>query len=136
MSKLKSYLTTGQAAAIFSIDPDTVLRWIKRGYIPTIRTPGGHYRILRNTFLKKMIGDNFLSEEETLQKSIPYCWEFNSGSGKLHDECKQCIVFQARAQRCYELCQIPAEIGHSKLVCLESCQDCQYFTTVVQSTRS
>ena len=55
MARVKNYLTTGEAAAIFDVDSDTVLRWINAGEIPAIRTPGGHYRIHRNVFLTKMI---------------------------------------------------------------------------------
>ncbi len=67
MSKVKSYLTTGEAAAIFDVDPDTVLRWIKSGEIPAIRTPGGHYRINRNVFLTKMIKDTTINEKDETQ---------------------------------------------------------------------
>jgi excisionase family DNA binding protein len=45
ISEMKNYLTTGQAAAIFDVDPDTVLRWIKSGEIQAIRTPGGHAKL-------------------------------------------------------------------------------------------
>jgi excisionase family DNA binding protein len=55
MRKVKNYITTGEAAALFGVEPDTVLRWIKSGYIPASRTPGGHYRIHRNVYLTKMI---------------------------------------------------------------------------------
>jgi excisionase family DNA binding protein len=44
MNKVKNFITTGEAASIFGVDPDTVLRWIKSDDIPAIRTSGGHYR--------------------------------------------------------------------------------------------
>ena len=37
--------TTGQAARLCSVTPDTVLKWIKAGRIEAQRTAGGHYRI-------------------------------------------------------------------------------------------
>jgi len=101
MSREKNYITTGEAAAIFNVDPDSILRWIKSGDIPAIRTPGGHYRINRSVFLTKMI-----EETETKEKShpvLPYCWEFNSESGKILQACKECIVYASRTGRCYEL---------------------------------
>jgi excisionase family DNA binding protein len=57
MSKEKNFITSGEAAAIFDVEPDTALRWIKSGDIPAIRIPGGHYRINRNVFIAKMIKD-------------------------------------------------------------------------------
>ena len=40
-------LTTGQAARLCSVTPDTVLKWIKKGRLRGVRTAGGHYRIER-----------------------------------------------------------------------------------------
>jgi excisionase family DNA binding protein len=64
MGKVKNYITTGEAAAIFDVDSDTVLRWIKSGKIPAIRTLGGHYRINRNVFMMKMIKDTTINEKD------------------------------------------------------------------------
>ena len=133
MSKVKNYITTGEAAAIFDVDPDTVLRWIKSGDIPAIRTPGGHYRINRNVFLTKMIKETSNKEKDDPHSALSYCWEYNSESGMMRDACKECIVFKSRTGRCYELSNLPTPIGHSKLFCSESCEDCQYFKTIIQS---
>ena len=38
-------LTTAQVANLFQISICTVRRYIKKGLIPSIMTPGGHYRI-------------------------------------------------------------------------------------------
>ncbi|TFH46762.1 MAG: helix-turn-helix domain-containing protein [ANME-2 cluster archaeon] len=133
MSKVKNYITTGEAAAIFDVEPDTVLRWIKSGDIPAIRTPGGHYRINRNVFLTKMIKDTSTKDENETRSTLSYCWEFNSESGIIRDECKECIVYKSKASKCYELCSLPVAIGHAKLFCSESCNDCQYFKSILQS---
>ena len=132
MSKVKNYITTGEAAAIFDVEPDTVLRWIKSGDIPAIRTPGGHYRINRNVFLTKMIKDTAINENKETQSAFSYCWEYNSESGIIRDDCKECIVYKSRATLCYELGNLPFSIGHAKLICSESCEDCQYFKSILQ----
>lgn len=41
------FISTGQAAKICAVTPDTVLKWIKGGRLNARRTPGGHYRIDR-----------------------------------------------------------------------------------------
>ena len=38
------YFSTGEVARLFGVSPSTVTRWARTGAIPTIRTPGGHYR--------------------------------------------------------------------------------------------
>ena len=37
-------LTPAEVAALFRVDPKTILRWAKAGKIPSMRTPGGHHR--------------------------------------------------------------------------------------------
>ena len=37
-------LTSAEVAAMFRVDPKTVLRWASTGRIPSIHTPGGQRR--------------------------------------------------------------------------------------------
>jgi excisionase family DNA binding protein len=41
------WLTPGEVAAIFRVDPKTVTRWGNKGKIRSVRTPGGHRRYSR-----------------------------------------------------------------------------------------
>lgn len=45
-SGAEAYLTPGEVAALFRVDPRTVTRWAKAGRLRCIRTPGGHRRFL------------------------------------------------------------------------------------------
>lgn len=38
--------TTAEVATLIQVDPQTVTRWVRAGSLPSIRTPGGHYRYL------------------------------------------------------------------------------------------
>jgi excisionase family DNA binding protein len=38
------FMTPGEVAALFRVDPKTVTRWAAAGRIGSIRTPGGHRR--------------------------------------------------------------------------------------------
>ena len=43
-SWIPRFLTPGEVAAMFRVDPKTVTRWASQGRIPSIRTPGGQRR--------------------------------------------------------------------------------------------
>ena len=79
MNISKDFLTTGEVAVLFSVSPDTALRWARNGKIPSIRTPGGHYRIYR-TQLLSLISEKISHDDN--QSAFQYCWEFHSKSGK------------------------------------------------------
>ena len=38
-------VSTGQAAKLCGVKPDTILKWIKKDKIYAFQTAGGHYRI-------------------------------------------------------------------------------------------
>lgn len=41
----KETISVSQAAVIFGVSRQTVLNWINAGYLGSIKTQGGHYRI-------------------------------------------------------------------------------------------
>lgn len=43
----RDLLTSGEVAAMFSVDPRTVTRWAREGKLDWILTPGGHRRFRR-----------------------------------------------------------------------------------------
>jgi excisionase family DNA binding protein len=40
----QTFLRPSEVAAIFGVQPRTVVRWAQEGRLPSIRTPGGHTR--------------------------------------------------------------------------------------------
>ncbi|TKJ38441.1 hypothetical protein CEE37_13060 [candidate division LCP-89 bacterium B3_LCP] len=128
---MSEFLTTGKAAALCSVTPDTVLKWVKAGKIPAKRTAGGHCRIRRGDLfaLLKQMDDQQLSVIED-DRQFKFCWEFYSETEEIQAECSQCIVYRSRAHRCYEMSQLPYENGHAKLHCQESCENCGYYHLV------
>lgn len=129
--KLSEFVTTGQAAELCSVTPDSVLKWIKAGKIPASRTPGGHYRIRRGD-LDVITQPNTISIgiKKTNPRAFQYCWEFNSPTGELKEGCHLCVVYKSRALRCYEMSTLPDDAGHAKLYCDESCEECEYYHLV------
>lgn len=40
----KDYLRPAEVARLFRVNPETVTRWAKEGWVQSARTPGGHRR--------------------------------------------------------------------------------------------
>ena len=129
-----SYLSTGKAAKLLSVTPDTILKWIKSGKLSARFTAGGHYRIHPGELEKLKISNQAVpaKRRESFRKAdFLYCWEYNN-VGHFSDRCGECIVFKTRAQRCYEVVKIKPEIGHKKFFCEGSCRSCEYFHAVCE----
>lgn len=130
-------LTTGQAAKLCSVTPDTVLKWIRSGSLRARRTAGGHHRIDERDLLPFMVPAAILepippdtaSSTEARRSVSRYCWEYN-GRGVLPVGCKDCAVYHLRAQRCYEVAKLSRDIGHTRLFCKGDCTDCDYYRHV------
>ncbi len=112
-------LTTGQAAELCSVTRDTVLRWVRSGQLKGTRTPGGHYRIDPKDVEDVMA--------RTAEMRIEPCWTFHAKGGKLNKDCEQCLVYKARALRCFEMSDLPDGSGHGKRFCRTSCAECDYY---------
>jgi excisionase family DNA binding protein len=132
MNQSARLLTTGQAAKYCSVTPDTILKWIRSGYLPARRTAGGHHRIDERD-LVRVLSPSTQSHTTPLKnrraQAIRYCWEFN-GDGEIPEGCRSCAVYQMRAQRCYEVIRAAPEAAHLRLFCSGSCHDCDYFRKV------
>jgi len=51
------FLTPGEVAALFRVDPKTVTRWASSGRITSIKTPGGHRRFREREIMAMLNGD-------------------------------------------------------------------------------
>ncbi len=123
----QEYLSTGKAAELCSVTPDTVLKWIRAGKIPANRTPGGHHRIPIEAIEKFLEGRDGKTARSVTELGFQYCWEFNSPSGAVPEGCRRCIVFRSRTRRCYELTSLPTDSGYVGVYCEGNCQECDYF---------
>jgi excisionase family DNA binding protein len=126
-------LSTGQAARYCSVTPDTILKWIRSGFLPAQITAGGHHRINERDLQRVLRpSTNRMVELEPAppHRAFRYCWEFN-GNGHVLEACKSCPVYQMRAQRCYEVVRLAPEVGHPKVFCKRgSCAQCDYYQQV------
>jgi len=127
-------LTTGQAARLCAVTPDTVLKWIRSGRLQATRTAGGHHRIAREDLEWALRGRSSTSRRRWVpppdaDRSFSYCWEYN-GKGDLLEGCRECAVFKMRALRCYEVVEHAKQVGHSMVFCEGSCMECDYYRIV------
>jgi len=122
------WLSTGKAARLCSVNPDTVLKWIKKGRLAATRTAGGHYRIEEHDIAAFIppslveIPSTQASEGRPLR-----CWEYLSRPGGIRDECKNCVVYQIRAAWCFQVASLECDIGRLKSSCNAPCEDCVYY---------
>lgn len=128
--KVKDHLTTGEAAALCAVTPDTVLKWIQAGKITAHRTPGGHHRIPRSALQPLIEQHGPADNNESDSGSFQYCWEFNSQAGKISDGCRNCIVYRSGTRRCYEMTKLPSQAGYVGLFCHGTCEECDYYHIV------
>lgn len=140
MARSNRFLTTGQAAELCSVTPDTVLKWIRSGRLPAARTAGGHHRIERSA-LKPFIPEplipggsianspNLPVESTPASRSFQFCWEFKS-RGKILEVCTKCATFIMRAQRCYEVARLVPGGEGDRVLCEGKCEECDYFREV------
>ena len=127
-------LTTGQAAQLCSVTPDTILKWIKKGRLTGVRTAGGHYRIQRRN-LEPLVISSRPSDSPSAQLPDCHpqslrCWEYLSERGAIRDVCRQCVVYRVRAARCFTMAGMEPDVGHARRFCESSCEDCVFYRRV------
>ncbi|MDR3698284.1 MAG: excisionase family DNA-binding protein [Candidatus Sulfopaludibacter sp.] len=124
-------LTTGKAARMCSVKPDTVLKWIKKGVLPATRTMGGHYRVEEQDLLQVLApedGSEGCGEDNTLCSRPMRCWEYLSNSPGV--ECQECVVYKTHATWCFRLVGVVKGAGHTRRFCSGLCQECPYYRRV------
>jgi excisionase family DNA binding protein len=124
-------LTTGQVARLCGVTPDAVLKWVKKGRLAASRTPGGHYRVcqasLESLGLIRSQAEESSAEASACRRPALHCWEYFTPQGGQSNACRECLVYRARIEKCYEVAGLGETIGHSRRFCKTKCQDCPFF---------
>ncbi len=123
-------LSTGQAAKLLSVTADTVLKWIKKGKLPAVRTAGGHYRIHWSD-VQRLRDGSMVTPEPSTPRPI-HCWEFHANGEEIGETCLSCIVYRARALRCFALSGLYGSDSNAGTHCSTSCLDCAYHSSQFQ----
>lgn len=125
-------LTTGQAARLCSVKPDTIRKWIKGGRLKAMQTGGGHHRIDRRELAPfinaPQMPDTPLANGRECLPQPMRCWKYLSDHGTIREECKMCAVYHIRAAQCFAAAE--CGIGQAKQLCSNSCEECIYYRRV------
>jgi len=120
--------STGQAAKMCAVTPDTILKWVKAGRIKAMKTAGGHYRIPEENLRP------YFSEPtcctQTSVRGTTYCWEYHAEDEPIRMTCRECVVFKAKAKNCFVIATLGECAGHAGSFCTNTCEDCPYFRDV------
>jgi excisionase family DNA binding protein len=124
-------LSTGQAAQLLNVTPDTVVKWIRKGALPAQRTAGGHYRIAPHDLEQYTRTETRADSGEALV----HCWEYYGVDGEVGEQCRTCLVYRARALRCFEMSSLSRDAGYVGTHCTTSCEECSYYQKTVGQPR-
>jgi hypothetical protein len=64
--------------------------------------------------------------------AVLHCWEYHARNGEVRTDCQQCLVYRARALRCYEMSSLPPGAGYAGTFCKTSCAECPYYQEQVR----
>jgi excisionase family DNA binding protein len=136
----KRAFTTSDIAPICHHSRETIKRWLENGEIKGYRVGvHGHWRVLAEDLASFLKNNNipFPAPEEigldlkalTGIGNLPtFCWEFYKNKMNDHvrsdTRCEDCLVYKSGSINCYALRK---EVGHKKIHCGISCDDCAYF---------
>lgn len=122
----RQLLSTGQVARLLSVTPDTVLKWIRRGRIPAVRTAGGHHRI-DAADIATLLDTRCRTSSYTPGASHRLrCWEYLYGPTTVRSNCKDCPAYRFRAARCFEVRQSVSPKQDNSF-CATGCRACPYY---------
>jgi excisionase family DNA binding protein len=127
-------LSTGKVARVLSVTPDTVLKWIKLGRLPAVRTAGGHYRVAPED-IDRLVGGDEGPDTASEATGFVHCWEYYGTDGTASGRCLDCLVYRAQAIRCYEMSGLEPESGYAGVHCTTSCEECEYYRNVARPSR-
>jgi hypothetical protein len=136
----KRAFTTSDIAQICHHHRETVKLWLEKGEIKGYRVgTSGHWRVLPKDLAAFLQNNNIPFPDPTEigldlkdltgKEGLPtFCWEFFKTSMSDHvrsnGRCEDCLVYKTKSLYCHALRK---EIGHKKVHCGHSCEDCGYF---------
>jgi PleD family two-component response regulator len=70
---------------------------------------------------------------DTKPIKINYCWEYHAQDDDVNENCRECLIFKSKAEKCYLLAGLGKQAGHAQTFCSSSCYECEYFHFINES---
>jgi len=123
----KEYLTTTELAKFCGVSRFTILSWIDKGKITTIRTVGGKHRIPVSeaiSFLETLQHKASPKEKKVATSgALGHCWEYLQKTN-CERECKNCLIYGREIDYCFVVVR---QFGKGVIRCMGDCLSCGYF---------
>ncbi len=118
----KDYLTTTELAKLCGVSRFTIINWVNRGKIRTMKTTGGHCRIPVSEAVS--FYESFYKETgDVKSQSSCHCWEYPQKTN-CNKECKNCLLYKSRINYCFVVVR---QFGKEVIHCGGDCMSCDYF---------
>jgi excisionase family DNA binding protein len=122
VSLRKDSLTTTELAKLCGVSRFTIINWINRGKMRTMKTAGGHFRIPVSEAIS--FYETFYKGKGDLKtKSLCLCWEYPQKTN-CNKVCKGCLLYKSRINYCFVVVR---EFGEELIRCEGDCLNCDYF---------
>ena len=116
------YLTTTELAKLCGVSRFTIINWVNRGKIRTMKTAGGHCRIPVMEAIS--LYESFYKEGGDVKSQSLYpCWEYLQRTN-CDKECKNCLLYKSRVNYCFVVVR---QFGKEVIRCEGDCLSCDYF---------
>ena len=123
----KEYLTTTELAKFCGVSRFTILSWIDKGKISTMRTVGGKHRIPVSeaiSFLETLQRKSSPKEKKVATSgALGHCWEYLQKTN-CERECKNCLIYGREIDYCFVVAR---QFGKGVIRCMGDCLSCGYF---------
>jgi len=122
ISVRKDYLTTTELAKLCGVSRFTIINWVNRGKIRTMKTTGGHSRIPVSEAIS--LYESFYKETDDVKShSACHCWEYPQKTN-CHKDCQNCLLYKSRINYCFVVVR---HFGKEMIRCDGDCLNCDYF---------
>ena len=118
----KDCLTTTELSKLCGVSRFTIINWVNRGKIRTMKTAGGHCRIPISEAIS--FYETFYKESgDAKTESFCHCWEYPQKTN-CNKGCKNCLLYKSRINYCFVVVR---EFGKEVIHCEGDCLNCDYF---------
>ena len=123
----KDFLSTTELARLCGVSRFTVINWVNKGRINTLKTIGGKNRIPATEatlFLESMhCRNSYKTENGLAPDALGHCWEYPRKTN-CDNRCKSCLIYGREVDYCFIVVR---QFGKGAIQCQGDCLRCEYF---------